>query len=46
MKRTYWYAAMTKDEAQHGRMIFYEAVSFGRFEEPVRLSNKIIKPYI
>ena len=25
MKRTYWYAAMTKDEAQHSRMIFYEA---------------------
>jgi len=28
MKRTYWYAAMTKDEAQHGRMTFYEAVNF------------------
>jgi len=26
MKRTYWYAAMTKDEAQHSRMTFYEAV--------------------
>jgi hypothetical protein len=28
MKRTYWYAAMTKDEVQHGRMTFYEAVNF------------------
>jgi hypothetical protein len=27
MKRTYWYAAMTKDEAQHSRMTFYEAVN-------------------
>jgi len=26
MKRTYWYAAMTKDEAQHSRMTFYKAV--------------------
>ncbi len=26
MKRTYWYAAMTKDEAQHSRWIFYEVV--------------------
>jgi hypothetical protein len=26
MKRTFWYAAMTKDEAQHSRMTFYEAV--------------------
>jgi hypothetical protein len=24
---TYWYAAMTKDEAQHSRMTFYEAVN-------------------
>jgi hypothetical protein len=28
MKHTYWYAAMTKDEAQHSRMTFYEAVIF------------------
>jgi len=28
MKRTYWYAAMTKDEAQHSRMTFYEAVNY------------------
>ena len=28
MKRTFWYAAMTKDEAQHSRMTFYEAVGF------------------
>jgi hypothetical protein len=27
MKRTYWYAAMTKDEVQHSRMTFYEAVN-------------------
>jgi hypothetical protein len=27
MKRTFWYAAMTKDEAQHSRMTFYEAVN-------------------
>jgi len=30
MKRTYKYAAMTKDEAQHSRMTFYEAVNYGR----------------
>jgi len=28
MKRTYWYASMTKDEVQHSRMTFYEAVKF------------------
>jgi hypothetical protein len=27
MQRTYWYAAMTKDEVQHSRMTFYEAGS-------------------
>jgi hypothetical protein len=27
MKRTFWYAAMTKDEAQQSRMTFYEAVN-------------------
>jgi hypothetical protein len=27
MKHTFWYAAMTKDEAQHSRMTFYEAVN-------------------
>jgi hypothetical protein len=26
MKRTFVYAAMTKDETQHSRMTFYEAV--------------------
>jgi len=26
MKRTFWYAAMTKEEAQHSRMTFYKAV--------------------
>ena len=26
MKRIFWYAAMTKDEAQHSRMTFYKAV--------------------
>ena len=26
MKLSYWYAAMTKDEVQHSRMTFYEAV--------------------
>jgi hypothetical protein len=30
MKRTYWYAAMTKDEVQHSRMTFYEAVNLYR----------------
>jgi hypothetical protein len=31
MKRAYWYAAMTKDEAQSAaadRMTFYEAIKF------------------
>jgi len=27
MKRTYWYAATTKDEAQNSRMTFYKAVN-------------------
>jgi hypothetical protein len=30
MKRTYWYAAMTKDEVQHSRMTFYFAVKLKR----------------
>jgi hypothetical protein len=30
MKRTYWYAAMMKDEAQHSRMTFYEAVNINQ----------------
>jgi len=29
MRRTYRYAAMTKDEAQHSRWTFYEAVNIG-----------------
>jgi hypothetical protein len=32
MKRTYWYAAMTKDEAQQSRMTFYEAVDKGDYK--------------
>jgi hypothetical protein len=31
MKRTSWYAAMTKDEVQHSRMTFYEAVNYNTF---------------
>jgi len=27
MKRTFWYAAMTKDEVQHSRMTFYKAIN-------------------
>ena len=29
MRRTYRYTAMTKDEAQHSRWTFYEAVNIG-----------------
>jgi hypothetical protein len=29
MRRTYRYAAMTKDEAQHSRWTFYEADNIG-----------------
>jgi hypothetical protein len=28
MRRTYWYAAMTEDAAQHSRWTFYEVVLF------------------
>ena len=30
MRRTYRYAAMTKDEAQHSRWTFYKADNLGR----------------
>jgi len=48
MKRTLWYAAMTKDEVQHSRMTFYEAV-YDVFicgaipEANIQVNNRILR---
>jgi len=36
MKRTYWYAAMTKGEVQHSIIAFYEAVKYGESNEYIK----------
>jgi hypothetical protein len=49
MKRTFWYAAMTKDEAQHSRMTFYEAVLFypeiNTFNLAIRSIARVIEKF-